>query len=157
MEIAIENNLHNQYLINPFIILFRIQLANGKNKILPEIRLFGQYNFESTLIKSGTSSLVLESYFYIISHLPKHINNLASAINIPFNANKYEKLNNDYKTYQIYKTFYNNFNHIENKPESECYSLFYKPEIKITDNSYYMLRFNNAVNGNNLLAYLSSK
>jgi hypothetical protein len=157
LEIAIENSLYNQYLIDPFIILFRVNLSHGKKKIFKEFRLLGQYNFDE-LMKAGASEVVLESYFYIVSQLSENINYLQNRLeNKPVTFTKFEKINNDYKTYQVYKTFFNNFNQQVIKEQSDCYSLFYKEEVGIKDNSYYMFRFNNAVNDNILISYLSGK
>jgi hypothetical protein len=155
LEIAIENGLYNQYMIDQFILLFKIHLAHGKKNILHEYKLLGRYNFDE-IMKNGSSDTILESYFYILSQMSEHITNLLSKFKSkPIVFTKPEKITNDYKTYQVYKTFFNNFNQqIINEP-SDCYSLFYKEEVSIKDNSYYMLRFNNAVDNNVLVSNIS--
>jgi hypothetical protein len=156
LEIGIKNNLYDKYLIDPFILLLRVQISH-KFKIQKQVKLFGQYNFDDVFKKTETNQIVLESYYYILANLSEHINYLLRNFQADV-AFKGERINNTYKSYQIYKIFFTNFNEVEERGKpSDSYSLFYKPEFKLKDNSYYILRFNNSISNASFIANISGK
>ncbi len=160
LEIAINNNIFNQYLIEPFLILLRINLTKTHPteqgyKLMKQVKLFGKYNFNEIIKNNEISSLAIESYFIILKLLPEHMNHILRKFNPPSIPLTLTKAKDDPNILKSFNILYYDMNKITDKPSNKNYSLFYRPDMISTCINSYVTRMNKYIDPNALIYSIS--
>jgi hypothetical protein len=170
VEIAIENDICDYNLAEPFIKILLILVDNYRWEkmfisIIKKIELMGKYDFNSILQSDNSNPITLKNYFNLLDLLrefiPKYLTAIKNNLKMSFASNKINtdesQLFLDEETYDILHKFYNNFAE-KIKSKGKDYILSYEEDVEISkDIHIYLMRFKVISKELNMITYSSGK
>jgi len=172
IEAAIENDICDYNILEPFMTLLLIRIQNYKIEsihtyMLKKLYYLGKYNFNDILQSEKFNANTLRNYFKILEELinfiPKYIDQIKNNIKTAISSNKfnsnYSSLSLDKETYDILNKFYSNFYEKEEiKLENSNYGLHYEKDFELSNSiNPHLMRFKIIPKEMYMVSFLPSK